>query len=87
MITNIRSKKAEPVGPMGGRLKEKHMRNYTKFYIDGQWVQPTGVTTLDVINPANESVAGRISMGSAADVDAAVKAARAALALAAVIGI
>ena len=32
----------------------------------------------DVINPATEAVAGRISMGSAADVDKAVKAARAA---------
>ncbi|MCB1900323.1 MAG: aldehyde dehydrogenase family protein, partial [Rhodocyclaceae bacterium] len=36
--------------------------------------------TLDVINPATEGVAGRISMGSAADVDAAVLAARRAFA-------
>ncbi len=56
------------------------MRDYTKFYINGAWVDPVTPKTLDVINPANESVAGRISMGSAADVDAAVKAARAAFA-------
>lgn len=56
------------------------MRDYTKFYINGKWVAPVTPKTLDVINPANESVAGRISMGSAADVDAAVKAARAAFA-------
>ena len=56
------------------------MRNYLKFYIDGQWVDPVSPKSLDVINPANEEVAGRISMGSAADVDAAVKAARAAFA-------
>ena len=56
------------------------MRDYTKFYINGKWVDPVTPKTLDVINPANESVAGRISMGSAADVDAAVKAARAAFA-------
>ncbi len=56
------------------------MRNYLKFYINGNWVDPVAPKTLDVINPATEGVAGRISMGSAADVDAAVKAARAAFA-------
>ncbi|MET0339280.1 MAG: aldehyde dehydrogenase family protein [Caulobacter sp.] len=54
------------------------MRDYTKFYIDGAWVSPAAAKTLDVINPANEGVAGRISMGSESDVDAAVMAARAA---------
>ena len=56
------------------------MRDYTKFYINGKWVDPVTPKTLDVINPATEAVAGRISMGSAADVDAAVRAARAAFA-------
>ncbi|MBU6206075.1 MAG: aldehyde dehydrogenase family protein [Alphaproteobacteria bacterium] len=56
------------------------MRDYLKFYIDGTWVDPTAPKTLDVENPATESVAGRISLGSAADVDAAVKAARRAFA-------
>ena len=56
------------------------MRDYLKFYINGAWVDPVTPKTLDVINPATEGVAGRISMGSAADVDAAVKAARAAFA-------
>ncbi len=56
------------------------MRNYLKFYIDGKWVDPVAPKTLDVINPATEAPAGRISLGSAADVDAAVKAARAAFA-------
>lgn len=54
------------------------MRDYTKFYINGQWVTPADRDTLDVINPATEQVAGQISMGTAADVDAAVKAAQAA---------
>ncbi len=54
------------------------MRDYLKFYINGAWVDPVTPKTLDVINPATEAVAGRISMGSAADVDKAVKAARAA---------
>jgi aldehyde dehydrogenase (NAD+) len=52
------------------------MRDYMKFYIDGQWVDPVTPKSMDVINPANEAVAGHISAGSAADVDKAVKAAR-----------
>jgi len=54
------------------------MRDYLKFYINGAWVDPVTPKAFDVINPATEAVAGRISMGSAADVDKAVKAARAA---------
>ncbi|MBI5258110.1 MAG: aldehyde dehydrogenase family protein [Burkholderiales bacterium] len=56
------------------------MRDYLKFYINGAWVDPAVPRTIDVINPATEGVAGHISLGSAADVDAAVKAARAAFA-------
>ena len=56
------------------------MREYLKFYIDGQWVEPATLKTLDVINPATEAAAGRIAVGSAADVDKAVKAARKAFA-------
>jgi len=52
------------------------MREYLKFYIDGQWVDPVELKTLDVENPATEKTAGRIALGSAADVDKAVKAAR-----------
>jgi aldehyde dehydrogenase (NAD+) len=52
------------------------MRDYLKFYIDGAWVDPVTPKTLDVINPATEGVAGRISLGAAADVDKAVNAAR-----------
>ncbi|MGN6500885.1 MAG: aldehyde dehydrogenase family protein, partial [Tsuneonella sp.] len=52
------------------------MREYLQFYIDGKWVDPVTPRTLDVINPANEEVCGHISLGSAEDVDRAVKAAR-----------
>lgn len=52
------------------------MRDYLKFYIDGQWVQPKGSKTVDVINPATEAVAGRVTLGTADDVDLAVRAAR-----------
>jgi aldehyde dehydrogenase (NAD+) len=56
------------------------MREHLKFYIGGQWVDPVELRTLDVINPATEQVAGKIALGSAADVDRAVKAARKAFA-------
>ena len=56
------------------------MREYLKFYINGAWVEPVTPKTLAVINPATEQAAGHISMGSAADVDKAVRAARAAFA-------
>jgi len=52
------------------------MLDYTKFYIDGAWVAPKTPQTLAVINPATEDAFANISMGSAADVDAAVMAAR-----------
>ena len=52
------------------------MREYLKFYIDGAWVDPVELKTLDVENPATEAVCGKIALGSAADVDKAVKAAR-----------
>ena len=52
------------------------MREYMKFYIDGQWVDPVAPKSLDVINPATEEVCGRVSAGTAADVDLAVKAAK-----------
>jgi aldehyde dehydrogenase (NAD+) len=49
---------------------------YRQFYIDGRWVDPIEARDYQVINPATEEVAGVISMGSAADVDRAVAAAR-----------
>jgi aldehyde dehydrogenase (NAD+) len=52
------------------------MREYLKFYIDGRWVDPVEPKALDVDNPATEQVSGKISLGSTADVDKAVDAAR-----------
>ncbi len=52
------------------------MAENTDFYIDGEWVAPSGANTLDVINPATEKVLTQISIGSADHVDQAVKAAR-----------
>ena len=54
------------------------MRDCTKFYINGEWIEPQGRQTLEVINPASEAPCARISLGAADDVDEAVKAASAA---------
>jgi aldehyde dehydrogenase (NAD+) len=56
------------------------MREYLKFYIDGQWVDPVEPRSLDVDNPTTEQVSGKIALGADADVDKAVKAARKAFA-------
>ena len=54
------------------------MREYLRFYIDGQWVDPVEPRFIDVENPTTERVCGRVAIGSSADVDNAVAAARAA---------
>ncbi|MEM7767471.1 MAG: aldehyde dehydrogenase family protein [Pseudomonadota bacterium] len=54
------------------------MKEYLQFYINGEWVDPVEPRTMDVENPATEEAFARISVGSAADVDKAVAAARAA---------
>jgi aldehyde dehydrogenase (NAD+) len=56
------------------------MKECKQFYINGQWVDPVIANDFGVINPATEEVCAHISMGSAADVDLAVAAARAAFA-------
>jgi aldehyde dehydrogenase (NAD+) len=52
------------------------VRKYLKFYIDGPWVEPLESQAVNVVNPATEQVSGQIALGSKADVDRAVKAAR-----------
>lgn len=52
------------------------MSNNEKFYINGEWVEPQGSETIEVINPATEEAIGTISLGNHADVDAAVAAAQ-----------
>ena len=55
------------------------MLDKRKFYINGQWVDPSNKNDFEVINPSDESVCALISLGSQEDTDAAVSAARAAL--------
>ncbi|MEV5693687.1 aldehyde dehydrogenase family protein [Micromonospora globbae] len=50
----------------------------TDFYLDGRWVTASGGETIPVHNPATEEVIAAVPAGTAADVDRAVAAARAA---------
>ena len=52
------------------------MKSYLKQYINGAWVESQGGTRHDVIDPATEQPCTEITLGTAADVDAAVAAAR-----------
>ena len=54
------------------------MTNYDKLYIDGAWVPSTGTDTLEVFDSVTEEVMATIPNGTAADVDQAVAAAKAA---------
>ncbi len=52
-----------------------------KFYIGGQWVAPSTAETIDVHRAGDGAVIGKVPAGSAKDIEAAVNAARGALAL------
>ncbi len=52
------------------------MSNHLKFFIDGAWVDPAVPAVLDVIDPSTEEAYTQISVGSKADVDKAVAAAK-----------
>ncbi len=54
------------------------MSDVKKMYINGEWVESTSGKTRDSLNPANGEILATVTDGSAADVDAAVAAARAA---------
>jgi len=51
----------------------------SRHFIGGEWLEPLSTDTIEVINPTTEEVMGAVPAGSAADVDLAVAAARAAL--------
>jgi aldehyde dehydrogenase (NAD+) len=49
---------------------------HDRLFIDGSWITPSGDGFIDVVDPATEEVIGHVPNGDAADVDAAVAAAR-----------
>src|SRR5688572_32945311 len=54
----------------------EQMQVRDKLYVGGEWVDPAGSETIDVVNSATEEVMGRIPQGSAEDIERAVSAAR-----------
>ena len=52
------------------------MKSYLEHYIDGAWVASQGGVRHAVIDPATEQPCTEITLGTPADVDAAVAAAR-----------
>ncbi|MFF0031937.1 aldehyde dehydrogenase family protein [Streptomyces avermitilis] len=55
------------------------MKAQDGMYIDGAWRPAAGPDMIEVVNPVDEQVIGRVPAGTPEDVDAAVRAARAAL--------
>ncbi|MEU8683650.1 aldehyde dehydrogenase family protein [Streptomyces sp. NPDC048611] len=55
------------------------MKQHDAMYIDGSWRPAEGSGTIEVVDPAGGQVIATVPAGSAQDVDAAVRAARAAL--------
>jgi malonate-semialdehyde dehydrogenase (acetylating)/methylmalonate-semialdehyde dehydrogenase len=54
------------------------MAQTLRNYVGGEWIQSAAAEARDVTNPATGELLGRVPIGTAADVDAAVKAAEAA---------
>ncbi len=52
------------------------MLDKTKFYINGEWVNPSKKNNFDVINPSNEEVCAKITLGSSEDTDKAIQSAK-----------
>ena len=61
------------------KLEDKQMITLNQFYIGGLWVEPLSDATFPIMNPASNAQIGTVVMGSAADVDQAVAAAKRAL--------
>src|SRR5260221_7403296 len=62
--------------PFAPEITRFTMVNRMQFYIDGAWVDPAVKKSTPVVNPATEEAMYEIALGSKADVDKAVAAAR-----------
>ena len=52
------------------------MLDKTKFYINGEWVNPSKKKDFDVINPSNEEVCAKITLGNLQDTNKAIQSAK-----------
>src|SRR4029078_11954430 len=76
MISCGRNLGAKDPNAFATKRESREMQERLQFYIDGKWVDPVTPKTIDVINPSNEEAFARVSLGSKADGDEAVAAAR-----------
>src|ERR1700746_2438990 len=58
---------------------ERHSRKF-HYFIGGQWLAPAAGEYFDTLDPSNGEKLASVAQGSAADIDAAVRAARGAAA-------
>jgi aldehyde dehydrogenase (NAD+) len=57
-------------------MTERHKTEWDKLFIGGKWTQPSTSEVIEVHSPATGEYVGRVPLAAAADVDAAVAAAR-----------
>jgi aldehyde dehydrogenase (NAD+) len=55
---------------------QERLRSYDKLLIGGRWTDPSSACVIDVISPTTEETIAHVPDGQAADIDAAVAAAR-----------
>src|ERR1700757_3607333 len=56
--------------------REPAMRYFNQIYVDGAFVTPHGKNTVDLINPTNSEVIGKVTMGDEIDTRLAIAAAK-----------
>ncbi len=61
-------------------IKNRYLSTYTRstFFIGGDWVDPKSNQSIEIISPSTEESIGRVPDANAADIDAAVSAAKSA---------
>src|SRR4029077_4442950 len=62
--------------PVPAQRNQKRLRSYDKLLIGGRWTSPSSSRVIDVISPTTEETVAHVPDGQAADIDAAVIAAR-----------
>ncbi|SET12124.1 aldehyde dehydrogenase family protein [Paenibacillus sp. NFR01] len=57
-------------------MNEQELRVINRMYVNGEFVRPQGTEEMELINPANRKVIGKVTLGNEADALAAVAAAK-----------
>src|SRR5690242_21360374 len=65
-----------PGASMSAQHERERLRSYEKLFIGGNWTTPSSSRVIEVISPTTEEIIAHVPEGQAADIDAAVAAAR-----------